>query len=99
MTIMEIMQNINQASWFYLTGHCYVRSMFVTHHFFCYCSVAVVVCSFVVAVFIIIIIIIIIVIIITTIYLFIFLLFFNWYKLDCKFVAELCKFFQFQIKC
>ena len=106
MTIMEIMQNINQASWFYLTGHCYVRSMFVTHHFFCYCSVAVVVCSFVVAVvvvavfiIIIIIIIIIIVIIITTIYLFIFLLFFNWYKLDCKFVAELCKFFQFQIKC
>ena len=74
MTIMEIMQNINQASWFYLTGHCYVRSMFVTHHFFCYCSVAVVVCSFVVAVFIIIIIIIIIVIIITTIYLFIYFL-------------------------
>ena len=107
MTIMEIMQNINQASWFYLTGHCYVRSMFVTHHFFCYCSVAVVVCSFVVAVVvvvavfitIIIIIIIVIIIIITTIYLFIFLLFFNWYKLDCKFVAELCKFFQFQIKC
>ena len=24
---------------------------------------------------------------------------FNWYKLDCKFFAELCKFFQFQIKC
>ena len=81
MTIMEIMQNINQASWFYLTGHCYVRSMFVTHHFFCYCSVAVVVCSFVVAVVVVavfIIIIIIIVIIITTIYLFNFLLFFNW---------------------
>ena len=77
-----------------------LRSIFVKHHF-----VAVVVCLFAVAVvvvavfIIIIIIIIIIVIIITTIYLFIFLLFFNWYKLDCKFVAELCKFFQFQIKC
>ena len=23
----------------------------------------------------------------------------NWYKLDCKFVAELCKFFKFQTKC
>ena len=25
------MQNMCPASWFYLTGHCYVRSMFVKH--------------------------------------------------------------------
>ena len=29
------MQNIYSASSFYLTGHCYVRSMFVKHHFRC----------------------------------------------------------------
>ena len=40
------MQNLYPESWLYLTGHCYVRSMFVKHHF-----VAVVVCLFVVAVF------------------------------------------------
>ena len=51
---LQIMQNLYPASWLYLTGHCYVRSMFVKHHF-----VAVVVCLFVVAVFIIIFIIII----------------------------------------
>ena len=33
------MQNLYPESWLYLTGHCYVRSMFVKHHF-----VAVVVC-------------------------------------------------------
>ena len=43
---LQIMQNLYPASWLYLTGHCYVRSMFVKHHF-----VAVVVCLFVVAVF------------------------------------------------
>ena len=48
---LEIMQNLYPESWLYLTGHCYVRSMFVKHHF-----VAVVVCLFFVAVFIIIII-------------------------------------------
>ena len=42
---LQIMQNLYPASWLYLTGHCYVRSMFVKHHF-----VAVVVCLFVVAV-------------------------------------------------
>ena len=47
---LEIMQNLYPESWLYLTGHCYVRSMFVKHHF-----VAVVVCLFFVAVFIIII--------------------------------------------
>ena len=86
---LQIIQNLYPESWLYLTGHCYVRSMFVKHHF-----VAVVVCLFVVAVFyyyylllllllfihFIIIIIIIIIII-------------NWYKLDCKFFAGLCKFF------
>ena len=62
--------------------------MFVKHHF-----VAVVFCLFVVAVF-------------CYYYLLLLLLFIiiiiiiNWYKLDCKFFAELCKlFFQFQIKC
>ena len=49
---LEIMQNLYPASSLYLTGHCYVRSMFVKHNF-----VAAVVCLFVVAVFIIIIII------------------------------------------
>ena len=42
---LQIMQNLYPASWLYLTGHCYVRSMFVKHHFD-----AVVVCLFVVAV-------------------------------------------------
>ena len=42
---LQIMQNLYPASWLYLTGHCYVRSMFIKHHF-----VAVVVCLFVVAV-------------------------------------------------
>ena len=36
---LQIMQNLYPESWLYLTGHCYVRSMFVKHHF-----VAVVVC-------------------------------------------------------
>ena len=84
------MQNLYPASWLYLTGHCYVRSMFVKCRF-----VAVVVCLFVVAVFIII-------TVIVIIYLFIYfiiIIIFNWYKLECKFFAELCKFFQFQIKC
>ena len=88
---LQIMQNLYPASWLYLTGHCYVRSMFVKHHF-----VAVVVCLFVVAVF-----------YYYYYYLLLLLLFiyfiiiivFNWYKLDCKFFAELCKFFLFQIKC
>ena len=43
---LQIMQNLYPASWLYLTGHCYVRSMFVKHHF-----VSLVVCLFVVAVF------------------------------------------------
>ena len=29
---LQIMQNIYSASWFYLIGHYYVRSMFVQHH-------------------------------------------------------------------
>ena len=28
---LQIMQNLYPASWLYLTGHCYVRSMFVKH--------------------------------------------------------------------
>ena len=88
---LEIMQNLYPASSLYLTGHCYVRSMFVKHNF-----VSRVVCLFVVAVY----------------YYYYYyyyychylsilllLSFFNWYKLDWKFFAELCKFFQFQIKC
>ena len=39
------MENIYPASWFYLTGHCYGRSIFVKHNF-----AAVAVCLFVVAV-------------------------------------------------
>ena len=31
-------------------------------------------------------------------YLFIIIIIINWYKMDCEFFAELCKFFQFQIK-
>ena len=73
---LQIMQNLYPESSLYLTGHCYIRSMFVKHHF-----VAVVVCLF----FFIIIIIIIIVII--------YFIIFIWYKLDCNFFAELCKFF------
>ena len=42
---LQIMQNLYPESWLYLIGHCYVRSMFVKHHF-----VAAVVCLFVVAV-------------------------------------------------
>ena len=89
---LQIMQNLCPANWLCLTGHCYVRSMFVEHYF-----VSLVVCLFVVAVA------------VVAVYcyycyllllLFIyFILFFNWYKLDCNFFAELCKFFQFQIKC
>ena len=52
LAVLNIMQNLYPENWLYLTGHCYVRSMFVKHHF-----VAVVVCLFVAAVFIIIIII------------------------------------------
>ena len=72
------MQNIYPPSLFYLTGHCYVRSMFAKHHFFktLFVVVAVVVCLFVVAVF-----------------LFYYYYFFNFYKLDCNFFIELCKFF------
>ena len=89
---LEIMENLYPVSWLYVTGHCYVRSMFVKHHF-----VSLVVCLFVVAVFcyyyyyyys----------LLLLFIY-FIIIIIFNWYKLDCKFFAELCKFFQFQIKC
>ena len=49
---LQIMQNVNQVSWFYLTGYCYVSSMFVKCHlfeilfylFFCFVVVVVVVC-------------------------------------------------------
>ena len=51
---LQIMQNLYPASWLYLTGHCYVRSIFVKHNF-----VAVVVCLLLLLFFIIIIIIII----------------------------------------
>ena len=103
------MQNIYPASWLHLTGHCYVRSKFVQHHlaslFVCLFVVAVVVVTvFLIIIIVIIIVIIIIIIIIIIIYfcynLFILLLLFlNWYKLDCKSFAELCKFFLIQIKC
>ena len=56
---LQIMQNLYPASWLYLTGHCYDRSMFVYY------------------------------------YLLLLFLFIT----DGKFFAELCKFFQFQIKC
>ena len=42
---LQIMENIYPASWFYLTRHCYGKSMFVKHNF-----AAVAVCLFVVAV-------------------------------------------------
>ena len=91
---LEIMENLYPASWLYLNGHCYVRSMFVKHYF-----VSLVVCLFVITV--------VVVAVYYYYYLLLLLLFiyffiiiiFNWYKLDCKFFAELCKFFQFQIKC
>ena len=92
---LQIMKNLYPESWLYLTGHCYVRSMFVKHHF-----VAEFFCLFVVPVFyyyhyyyyyyyyllllllfICFIIIIIIIIII------------NWYKLDCKFLQSYVNFF------
>ena len=94
---LQIMQNLYTESWVYLTGPCYVKSMFVKHHF-----VAVVVCLFVVGVsssyyyyhyyyYLL--------LLLLFIY-FIILVIFNWYKLDCKFFAELCNFFfQFQINC
>ena len=93
---LQIRQNIYPESWFYLTGHCYVRSVFVKHHFFIFffVIVAVVVCLFVVAA-----------VVVAAVYYYyyyyyyLFYCFFNWYKLDCKFFAELCKFFKFQIKC
>ena len=90
---LEIMENLYPASWLYLNGHCYVRSMFVKHHF-----VAIVVCLFVFAVFyyyyyyyyL---------LLLLLLFIYFIIIIFNWYKLDCKFFAELCKFFQFQIKC
>ena len=60
---LQIMQNIYPASWLHLTGHCYVRSKFVQHHF-----VFLFVCLFVVAVVVVTVFLIIIIIII--IYLF-----------------------------
>ena len=87
---LQIMQNLYPESWLYLIGHCYVRSMFVKHRF-----VAVVVCLFVVAVYyyyhyhyyyyLL--------LLLLFIYFIIIIVIFNWYKLDCKFFAELCKFF------
>ena len=92
---LQIMQNLYPASWLYLTGHCYVRSMCVKHHF-----VSLVVCLFVAATFyyyhhhyyfyyL---------LLLLFIYFFIIIIF-NWYKLelDCKLFVELCKFFKFQI--
>ena len=85
---LQIMQNLYPASWLYLTGHCYVRSMFVKHHF-----VAVVVCLFVVAVYyyyyyLLLLLFIYFIIIISII--------FNWYKLDCKFFAGYVSFSNFK---
>ena len=92
---LQIMQNLYPASWLHLTGHYYVRSMFVKHHF-----VFLVVCLFVVAV-VVFLLLLLLLFIIVIIYLFYYYYYyyFNWYKLDCKFFAELCKFFLFQIKC
>ena len=56
---LQIMQKLYPESWLYLTGHCYVRSMSVKHHF-----VAIFVCLLLLFIIIIIIIIIIITIII-----------------------------------
>ena len=79
---LHIMQNIYPASWFYLTGYRYVRSMPVKHHLKKIVVVAVVVCLFVCCccccftVFFI---------------LSLSLYCFDWYKLYCKYFAELCK--------
>ena len=77
---LQIIQNIYPASGFYLTGHCYVRLMFVKYPFFIFCCgcCSVVVCLFVAAV---------------VYYIIIIIIISNWYKLDCKVFAELCKFF------
>ena len=91
---LQIMQNLYTESWLYLTGHCYVRSMFVKHHF-----VAVVVCLFVVAVFYCYYYYYYYLLLLLLFIYFIIIIIFNWYKLDCKFFAELCKFFQFPVKC
>ena len=90
---LQIMQNLYPESWLYLTDHCYVRSMFVKHHL-----IAVVVCLFVVAVYYYYYLLLLLLLFIYFIIIIIIIIF-NWYKLDCKFFAELCKFFQFQIKC
>ena len=83
---LQIIQNLYSASWLYLTGHCYVRSMFVKHHF-----VGVVVqLLFTIYYYYLLLFLSIYFIIITT---------FNWNQLDCNFLAELCKSFQFQTKC
>ena len=79
------MQNLYPESWLYLIGHCYVRSMFVKHHF-----VAVVVCLLVVAVYYYYYYLLL--LLLLFIY-FIIIIIFNWYKLDGNFFAELCKFF------
>ena len=86
---LQIMGNIYPASWFYLSGHCYVRSMFVKRqflNFFLAAVVAVVVGLFAFVV-------------VIVIYLLLLLLFFNWYQLDCNFLQSYVNFFQFQIKC
>ena len=91
---LQIIQNLYPESWLNLTGHCYVRSMFVKHHF-----VAVVFCLFGIAVFYYYYYYYYYLLLLLLFIYFIIIIIFNWYKLDCKFFAELCKFFQFQIKC
>ena len=87
---LQIMQNMYSASSFCMTGHCYVRSVFVKHHFFkkkFLDIVAVVACLFVVAVIAVPVFIIIIII---------YYYCFNSYKLGCNFlktVINVCFFF------
>ena len=85
---LQIMKNIYPSNWFYLTRYYYVWSMSVKHLFLFFLkkkeivAVAVVVCLFVVAF-----------LLLMFFLLYHYYYFFNWYKLDSKFFAELCKVF------
>ena len=82
---LQIMQNLYPESWLYLTGHCYIRSMFVKHHF-----VAIVVCLFFCLLLLLLLSLLLLLLLLLFIY---FIIIFIWYKLDCNFFAELCKLF------
>ena len=74
---LQILQNIYPASLFYFTRHCYVRSIFVKHHFYknLFVVVAIVFCLFVVTV----------AVVFVLFFYFYYYYIFNWYKLNCKF--------------